>query len=112
MNGLGGLNKSENGVVVGLVQLRLPVTETREDLEAVLALGASSEVVPLVERYPLGQLRRALYRRANVGSSRRAACSTSVDQSAPVAMSAARSWSSSPAGGAKGEGVAPARNTS
>ena len=32
MSGLGGLNKSENGVVIGLVQLQLPVTETRDDL--------------------------------------------------------------------------------
>ncbi len=29
MNGLGGLNKSPNGVVLGLVQLQLPVIETR-----------------------------------------------------------------------------------
>lgn len=32
MNGLGGLNKSENGVVIGLVQLQLPVTVTKDDL--------------------------------------------------------------------------------
>ncbi|MGB0904137.1 MAG: nitrilase-related carbon-nitrogen hydrolase, partial [Mangrovicoccus sp.] len=32
MNGLGGLNKSEHGVVIGLVQLQLPVVETPEDL--------------------------------------------------------------------------------
>jgi formamidase len=32
MNGLGGLNKSENGVVIGLVQLQLPVVETSADL--------------------------------------------------------------------------------
>lgn len=32
MSGLGGLNKSPNGVVIGLVQLQLPVVETREDL--------------------------------------------------------------------------------
>jgi predicted amidohydrolase len=32
MNGLGGLNKSENGVVIGLVQLQLPVTVTPADL--------------------------------------------------------------------------------
>ena len=29
MNGLGGLNKSPEGVVIGLVQLRLPVVVTR-----------------------------------------------------------------------------------
>ena len=34
MNGLGGLNKSENGVVIGLVQLQLPNTVTRDDLAA------------------------------------------------------------------------------
>lgn len=33
MSGLGGLNKSPNGVVIGLVQLQLPVTETKEDLK-------------------------------------------------------------------------------
>jgi formamidase len=32
MNGLGGLNKSPNGVVIGLVQLQLPVIETRADI--------------------------------------------------------------------------------
>jgi formamidase len=32
MNGLGGLNKSENGVVIGLVQLQLPVVETPADV--------------------------------------------------------------------------------
>lgn len=32
MNGLGGLNKSANGVVIGLVQLQLPVVETPEDV--------------------------------------------------------------------------------
>jgi formamidase len=34
MNGLGGLNKSENGVVIGLVQLQLPRVATPEDLKA------------------------------------------------------------------------------
>ena len=32
MNGLGGLNKSPEGVVIGLVQLQLPVVVTPEDL--------------------------------------------------------------------------------
>jgi formamidase len=32
MSGLGGLNKSENGVVIGLVQLKLPVVATPKDL--------------------------------------------------------------------------------
>ena len=32
MNGLGGLNKSPNGVAVGVVQLQLPVTVTKADL--------------------------------------------------------------------------------
>jgi formamidase len=34
MNGLGGLNKSDNGVVIGLVQLQLPVVATPADLAA------------------------------------------------------------------------------
>ena len=34
MSGLGGLNKSAHGVVVGLVQLQLPVVETPADLAA------------------------------------------------------------------------------
>jgi formamidase len=34
MSGLGGLNKSPNGVVIGLVQLQLPRVSTPEDLEA------------------------------------------------------------------------------
>src|ERR1700685_2788732 len=32
MSGLGGLNKSPEGVVVGVVQLQLPVVATRDDL--------------------------------------------------------------------------------
>ena len=32
MNGLGGLNKSPEGVVIGLVQLQLPVVATPADL--------------------------------------------------------------------------------
>jgi formamidase len=34
MSGLGGLNKSANGVVIGLVQLQLPVVQTQGDLAA------------------------------------------------------------------------------
>ena len=34
MNGLGGLNKSPNGVVIGLVQLQLPNVVTKADLKA------------------------------------------------------------------------------
>ena len=34
MNGLGGLNKSPEGVVIGLVQLQLPVVATTADLSA------------------------------------------------------------------------------
>ncbi len=34
MNGLGGLNKSPRGVVIGLVQLKLPVIEARSDIAA------------------------------------------------------------------------------
>ena len=34
MNGLGGLNKSAEGVVLGMVQLQLPVVETPADLAA------------------------------------------------------------------------------
>jgi formamidase len=34
MNGLGGLNKSPHGVVIGLVQLQLPVVATKADLSA------------------------------------------------------------------------------
>jgi formamidase len=33
MGGLGGLNKSENGIVIGLVQLHLPVVDTPLQLE-------------------------------------------------------------------------------
>src|ERR1051325_10915817 len=34
MNGLGGLNKSPNGVVIGMVQLQLPTVVTPADLAA------------------------------------------------------------------------------
>lgn len=33
MSGLGGLNKTPNGVVVGLVQLQLPTIESVGDIE-------------------------------------------------------------------------------
>ncbi|MGA2129357.1 MAG: nitrilase-related carbon-nitrogen hydrolase, partial [Xanthobacteraceae bacterium] len=34
MSGLGGLNKTPNGVVIGLVQLQLPTVATPADLQA------------------------------------------------------------------------------
>jgi formamidase len=34
MSGLGGLNKTTNGVVIGLVQLQLPNVVTPDDLRA------------------------------------------------------------------------------
>ena len=34
MNGLGGINKSAHGVVLGMVQLQLPVVATPDDLAA------------------------------------------------------------------------------
>ena len=37
MNGLGGLNKSENGVVIGCVQLQLRHIATKADLAAQIA---------------------------------------------------------------------------
>lgn len=46
MNGLGGLNKSPNGVVIGLVQLQLPTIATRADVttqaERIVALVAKA----------------------------------------------------------------------
>src|ERR1700731_19044 len=46
MNGLGGLNKSPNGVVIGLVQLQLPVVATPADLakqtETIVAMVAKA----------------------------------------------------------------------
>ena len=32
MNGLGGLNKSSEGIVIGMVQLQLPIVKTTTDL--------------------------------------------------------------------------------
>ncbi|MFN5399082.1 MAG: formamidase, partial [Pseudanabaena sp.] len=32
MSGLGGLNKTPNGVVIGMVQLQLPTVVTKQDL--------------------------------------------------------------------------------
>jgi formamidase len=34
MNGLGGLNKSDQGVVIGMVQLQLPTVATKAELTA------------------------------------------------------------------------------
>lgn len=46
MSGLGGLNKSPNGVVIGLVQLQLPVIETPADIarqtERIVAMVAKA----------------------------------------------------------------------
>ena len=46
MSGLGGLNKSPEGVVIGLVQLQLPVIETRADVtrqaEKIVAMVAKA----------------------------------------------------------------------
>ena len=41
MSGLGGLNKSPNGVVIGLVQLQLPVVETPAQLAGAGAIASS-----------------------------------------------------------------------
>ena len=45
MSGLGGLNKSPNGVVIGLVQLQLPVIETRLDVSR-----QAKRIVAMVEK--------------------------------------------------------------
>ena len=45
MSGLGGLNKSENGVVIGMVQLQLPVVETKQDL-----LSQTTKICNLVKK--------------------------------------------------------------
>lgn len=50
MNGLGGLNKSPNGVVLGMVQLQLPTVVTTQDLAA-----QTSRIVEMV-----GKARRNL----------------------------------------------------
>ncbi len=50
MNGLGGLNKSPNGVVLGMVQLQLPTVITTQDLAA-----QTSKIVEMV-----GKARRNL----------------------------------------------------
>src|ERR1700748_517919 len=50
MNGLGGLNKSPQGVVIGLVQLQLPVVKTKADLAS-----QTSRIVAMV-----GKARRNL----------------------------------------------------
>jgi len=46
MNGLGGLNKTPNGLVIGLCQLQLPVVKTPEDLarqtERIVAMTAKA----------------------------------------------------------------------
>ena len=44
MSGLGGLNKSDNGVVIGLVQLKLPLVVTPDDL----ARGTDAEMAAAV----------------------------------------------------------------
>ena len=45
MSGLGGLNKSSQGVVIGLVQLQLPVVVTPADLAAQTARICAARLV-------------------------------------------------------------------
>jgi hypothetical protein len=64
MSGLGGLNKSPSGVVVGLVQLQLPVVETPAQLAAqadriVAMVGKARRTVPAAT-VQVGELRLAL----------------------------------------------------
>ena len=49
MSGLGGLNKSPNGVVLGMVQLQLPLVKTREDLAQ-----QTATIVAMVAKARLG----------------------------------------------------------
>ena len=54
MNGLGGLNKTPNGVVLGLVQLQLPVVKTPDDLAAqtrriVAMVGKARRTMPTMD---------------------------------------------------------------
>lgn len=54
MSGLGGLNKSPNGVVIGLVQLQLPVVETPDHLarqtgEIVAMVGKARRSMPTMD---------------------------------------------------------------
>ncbi len=54
MSGLGGLNKSPNGVVIGLVQLQLPVVETPDHLarqtgEIVAMVGKARRSMPSMD---------------------------------------------------------------
>ena len=51
MNGLGGLNKSKNGVVIGLVQLQLPVVETPEELTALSEQGLTEGKIIVWNNY-------------------------------------------------------------
>ena len=45
MSGLGGLNKSPEGVVIALVQLQLPTVATKSDLE-----GQTRKICDMVEK--------------------------------------------------------------
>src|SRR5712692_5937677 len=49
MNGLGGLNKSPNGVVIGLAQLQLPIVATPDDLA-----GQTERICAMVAKARLG----------------------------------------------------------
>jgi formamidase len=43
MSGLGGLNKTPNGVVIGVVQLQLPVVATAKPVRYGERLGRAAE---------------------------------------------------------------------
>ena len=60
MSGLGGLNKSTHGVVVGLVQLQLPVVETPAQLAAQTQLA--SPPMTLAESAKFFEAETARYR--------------------------------------------------
>ena len=122
MNGLGGLNKSPNGVVIGLVQLQLPVVVTKADLgapadrarrdlqQAVGAVGAGQVPVLAVSCIPppagVEELVEALdahgqsldpqARRPRARPSRASITSGTTSRACPIRASPARTAASTP----------------
>ena len=62
MSGLGGLNKSPEGVVIGLVQLQLPVVVTKAVVVAVNLVATVTLNNILVDRMEPMSLRETLSR--------------------------------------------------
>ncbi len=64
MNGLGGLNKSDQGVVIGMVQLQLPTVATKAELFRKMPFHMANNGDPLIpDGQPPAEVATEIYRK-------------------------------------------------